>query len=60
MKISRNRRELLAETITIRLSERLKSKVGELKDSGVNCQEWLRKLIEKELEAIKTDPSKIN
>jgi hypothetical protein len=54
MELPKTRNEHLTEIITIRVPERLKSKVDELKTNGVNCQEWIRNLIEKNLSKIKS------
>jgi hypothetical protein len=53
MKTPKKRREMLAETMTIRLPSSVKDQVDTLKGSGVNCQEWIRNLIEKELKKMK-------
>ena len=47
------KREALLETMTIRIPVSVKIKVDNLKASGVNRQEWLRKVIEKELKKVK-------
>ena len=54
MEIPMKRREALIETMTIRLPTSVKARVDTLKASGINCQEWIRSLIEMELEKMKT------